>query len=942
MIAARNVILRRTAWVFWEHRAAKPLLPCSSVPTITREDYIIFRCATSVLHIRGGRILWRVEVMHSISGLSQTHHRPEMSQSTNPFVNELNRQQQQQNQQQTSQVPQSSTASAHNDPSQYASDINPTTTAPFPSNPSNPFLTASHSGASQSTNPFASSTQTQNPAMVDLSENHHDSITDDLRGLNFDSQDASSTLPTQQQSSDLSTDQKPSYTEQNSSSQHVKDGTGVADLARQAYVSPPQTDSENVQSSQADIDHPVQSHTEHVLSNASHPNESPADQAYTNQVRADHVYPEQVHTNGYQAAAVATAAPANTFAHASFDAPQQTQEEGATRGTEPVMNGTVSSPQHLDANLTDTSRRDPASGTAVQNSALGYTQEYSPLPTQESLSSAAPGTAQSPVQYAPPPGPPPMDTNGHRSYDQMAADEAYARKLWEAEQQRRRRHDQRRHTNGRTSSRNIPRSEYVAAQPRSSSNRDTNEEAQWNTKDIYWRGRGQRIIVQNENGPCSLIALCNVLLLTNTIQLTPADRPVVSYSYLSSLLGEFLVDIITTNPEPSLDVDAALSILPQTQHGLDVNVRFSSIDGFAEDIPGSHKESVGSAGSKAKAKSSENDSAIAANKQSGELALFKLCGVPLVHGWLADASDNDTWAAVVERSGDYDRALDRIVAGNELAKDSAVGNELAGQASSASTPVNVHDLSEADQLAVNDAILIRRFLDSSSTQLTYTGLYALSTQLDKGKLYALFRNSHLSVIYRPLDEENHTGGTPHDQAQLFQLVTDGTLENEDEIVWESIEDVDGSASRFFNGKFQPTRLTGDFARQTQQQPSDFTSEEADRQYAEQLQYREQQRARQYHDRRHDQVYSRRNSRQPPSDNNPKQGVFARLRGHGRNPSQTGQLRSDIANQMGGGRNREQHVYPQPPATNTQTPGLVGEGEEIPQPTKQGKWWKRFT
>lgn len=144
---------------------------------------------------------------------------------------------------------------------------------------------------------------------------------------------------------------------------------------------------------------------------------------------------------------------------------------------------------------------------------------------------------------------------------------------------------------------------------------------------------------QNENGPCSLIALCNILLLRDELHITPEDRPAVSYEYLSALLADHLLGAISARPPTdagALDLGAALSILPRTQRGLDVNMRFGAHDAFA----------------------TEEGGALPPNGEGrngqGELALFKLCGVPLVHGWLADPADQETYDAVMA-AGDYDR-----------------------------------------------------------------------------------------------------------------------------------------------------------------------------------------------------------------------------------------------------------------------------------------------
>lgn len=609
--------------------------------------------------------------------------------------------------------------------------------------------------------------------------------------------------------------------------------------------------------------------------------------------------------------------------------------------------------------------------------------------------------------YAPPPGPPPghpdalreqqgLSTTDNRSDDadqsaikqvnQMEADEAYARKMWAREEERQRRREQRYRQGEQEGAVDRQRQKQRqrsydpelaavggAPAPHPSGtpgpaidpqaplppppSRDPNEERQWNTKEIYWRGRSQRIIVQNENGPCSLIALCNVLLMRGTVQITPEDRPAASYSYLSSLLGEHLIDVIPSNPGEALDLEAALSILPQTQYGLDVNVKFSSIDGFAvnaedstklADLPDSSAAGSSSAAAAVAAPSSTTDK----TKQRGELALFRLCNVPLIHGWLADPSDAETWAAVVERTGDYDKALDRVVAGDELTKGLIVeGNDAESSSQAAQA---MEQLSSEERVIVNDALLIRRFLESTATQLTYPGLYALSTSLERGSLYALFRNSHLSVLYRPTEEEllqAAAGATEmHDQPQLYQLVTDSTLENEDAIVWESVEDVDGSASRFYDGKFRPAHVQQDFVGRTHDRDPDQVAEDADFAYAQQLQEQEHRRAERH--RRTADVHRRRPQQQvhPGSGAQGSAGsgnLIARMLAnrktskHAPNAVAPGQsMNTTVAGQYAHpGRNdqRPADTYAGDQTGPHRTDG-TGFGEEIPQ--REKKWWKK--
>jgi hypothetical protein len=145
------------------------------------------------------------------------------------------------------------------------------------------------------------------------------------------------------------------------------------------------------------------------------------------------------------------------------------------------------------------------------------------------------------------------------------------------------------------------------------------------------------------------------------------------------------------------------------------------------------------------------------------------------------------------------------------------------------------------------AIVVRRFLDSTQSQLTYHGLFHLATALPSDSLCALFRNSHLSVLYKhaprlssqlsqatpdqppagaavPLDNEGIPLTSPVDPSStvveqgdqaLYSLVTDQVFLQEPSVVWEILEDVDGGWSTFVDSDFvRSSPAGGDFAGQT--------------------------------------------------------------------------------------------------------------------------------
>lgn len=282
-------------------------------------------------------------------------------------------------------------------------------------------------------------------------------------------------------------------------------------------------------------------------------------------------------------------------------------------------------------------------------------------------------------------------------------------------------------------------------------------EGSWKLKTLTWPDprvggyrREVRVLTQNANGPCSLLALANALILRGSIHI-PADRQSIDYDQLASLIGDFLVERVRSQSPgaPSLSLSAALDILPTTTRGLDVNVGFTSIRHF-EPIEG---------------------------HDNGELALFSLAGVDLVHGWLAEpsASDPETYEAIERAGRTYEQAQMSIVT--------------------------------ADDQTRGDAAVLRRWLDATRSQITYPGLFALSTGLEPGSVVALFRNSHLSVLYRRHkpsgDDDDST-----DQTMLYQLVTDSSFAREREIAWESIVDVDGSGAAFYDAEFRLASSAG--------------------------------------------------------------------------------------------------------------------------------------
>ncbi|CAM0136981.1 unnamed protein product [Umbelopsis sp. WA50703] len=283
-----------------------------------------------------------------------------------------------------------------------------------------------------------------------------------------------------------------------------------------------------------------------------------------------------------------------------------------------------------------------------------------------------------------------------------------------------------------------------------------------------------KIITQNKNGPCPLVAIGNVLLLRGDIRITPFDRPTVTFEYLASQLGEYLLSrspttttkITEENDKPPkkqpctghdisqgnltrqmtddyvmdyrFNLNNALSIIPNLRSGLDINVYFNSIYGF---------------------------------EPTKELALFDLFHVDLVHGWVVDPEDNETQRVVVDKCGSYNSAVERVISSDIASQQQATKPEA----------------DDIDTELIHTGLVISQFLESSATQLTYHGLQLLMDSIPKGKLCVFFRNNH------------------HPELELlYTLVTDSGFVYERALVWESLEDVDQSLSRFYDSWFCPS------------------------------------------------------------------------------------------------------------------------------------------
>ncbi|GBN76687.1 Ubiquitin carboxyl-terminal hydrolase MINDY-1 [Araneus ventricosus] len=239
-----------------------------------------------------------------------------------------------------------------------------------------------------------------------------------------------------------------------------------------------------------------------------------------------------------------------------------------------------------------------------------------------------------------------------------------------------------------TSGDNIEESSIESPVKAKSSVIDDKSDSIYQIKWISRNGCKSPIITQNENGPCPLIAITNVLIMKGRITV-PSLVDFVTTENLMAYLGDCILESIPKNiPEGTQlnfeqNMHDAMAVLPKLQTGLDVNVKFTGISDF---------------------------------EYTPECIIFDLLRIPLYHGWLIDPQMIDVMAAVGKCS--YNQLVEKII----------------------------NSKCSSDPEKVTEALVAENFLEKTASQLTYHGLCELTSKLKEDELCVLFRNNHFSSL----------------------------------------------------------------------------------------------------------------------------------------------------------------------------------------------------
>ena len=218
-------------------------------------------------------------------------------------------------------------------------------------------------------------------------------------------------------------------------------------------------------------------------------------------------------------------------------------------------------------------------------------------------------------------------------------------------------------------------------------------------KFVQLGGRECGIVLQNENGPCPIIALVNALSLKGEVKFNKQSRVTSSrlreilfqyvkeergylkfsspllYEGKNTLAGLFTSDL--PNCRKRIDYDS----LQRFYEGINISPLLSHCDGFVGDP---------------------------------DVALFALAGLRVCHGWIIEDEDDEF---SMLRNKSYEDVI-------------AVATDEANQQHSAA----------------------RRFLNQHSSQLTVAGVNHLQNFISEGEVCILFRNNHFSTMTKMNDK----------------------------------------------------------------------------------------------------------------------------------------------------------------------------------------------
>jgi hypothetical protein len=276
--------------------------------------------------------------------------------------------------------------------------------------------------------------------------------------------------------------------------------------------------------------------------------------------------------------------------------------------------------------------------------------------------------------------------------------------------------------------------------------------------------RTSPILTQNLNGPCPLLALVNALVLSTPAGIETAlvetlrTREQVSLGLLlDAVFDELMSGRRGTAAQELPDVSDLYKFLLALHTGLNVNPMF--VPDTDSNTGSTILTSQGNAGG---------------FENTPDMKLYRTFNIPLMHGWLPEAT-SEAYAAFTRVAKSYETSQYVQFQEEELDAKLQSGEPLTSD----------------EQQMFTDIHSIKEFLSRWPTQLTDHGLKVMRESIQPGQVAILFRNDHFSTLFKDPRTD-----------RLLTLVTDQGYSSHDEIVWESLTDVNGQGSELFSGDFR--------------------------------------------------------------------------------------------------------------------------------------------
>ena len=289
------------------------------------------------------------------------------------------------------------------------------------------------------------------------------------------------------------------------------------------------------------------------------------------------------------------------------------------------------------------------------------------------------------------------------------------------------------------------------------------------------------ILLQEKNGPCPLIALCNTLLLNHDMQTNnksvldedptyfannqERSKEISMDNFKSKLINkyhnqgkinldevlQYIADLLLVYIEGIEDrfkftIDEFLSNLPKLHTGLNVNHILYSSE-FQQDLG---------------------------------TELFDIFELKFKHGWVVDSTNHEP---TLWNDAEYNTLVELI---NLLENFDKIQDYL------------LHDDDDDDPQIHQNKEFLSKWLSLNQTQLTQQGIAELNDKLDTNEFIVFFRNNHFNTLFKKSENE------------FYLLLTDSsfvgsshTSNKSSQIIWQSLNSVSGNDDLFFTGDFNP-------------------------------------------------------------------------------------------------------------------------------------------